>query len=457
MIKKILALALVACMLFAIVACGGGDTPTSAPDAPASAPAAEQPADDDTQPAPTADDSDAESATIRIFTNLPDRNNGQGLVEQMLIDAYLAENPHISIEIEALHDEEYKIKFAAYSAGREMPDFTSGWGMPSWIDERVDAGIFHELNPADFNFGFVEGTFAGFSKDGKLYGIPRNTDIMGFYYNQAIFDEIGVSTPGSWDELLVLANDIRAAGYQPVSTNGAEGWSIAIMLTGIYQMVSGPGVGARMGGFLTSQDWSDSKFVEAAGVFQDAAMGGLFANGFETSDYGTAKSLFTSGQAAMFYMGSWEASMAVDDDIPSEVRDNIRMFMLPEVSGGAGSLTDISLWNGGGYFVTADSPVADEAIKLLQYFFREDNWNRLTWEYDVCMSAQDFTPYFSGNESAVLLQFVDAMNAATAVTGVPYIDMGSADFKTRSERLIVELAIGAITPEQHSESLGTGT
>ena len=55
---------------------------------------------------------------IRLFSNLPDRNNGQGLVEQMIIDEYTEANPNVHIEVEALDEEAYKTKFKAYSYGR---------------------------------------------------------------------------------------------------------------------------------------------------------------------------------------------------------------------------------------------------------------------------------------------------------------------------------------------------
>ena len=48
-----------------------------------------------------------EEITLRVFSNLPDRKNGQGLVEQMLIDEYMEANPNVKIEVEALDEEAY--------------------------------------------------------------------------------------------------------------------------------------------------------------------------------------------------------------------------------------------------------------------------------------------------------------------------------------------------------------
>lgn len=70
--------------------------------------------------------------TIKLFSNLPDRKNGQGLVEQMIIDEYMAANPNVTIEVEALDEEAYKTKFKAYAMDG-MPDVVSIWGQPAFL------------------------------------------------------------------------------------------------------------------------------------------------------------------------------------------------------------------------------------------------------------------------------------------------------------------------------------
>lgn len=52
----------------------------------------------------------------------------------------------------------------------------------------------------------------GFKKDGKLYGLPRNTDVAGFYYNEKMFKDNGWEVPAAYDELLDLAQKISGAG-----------------------------------------------------------------------------------------------------------------------------------------------------------------------------------------------------------------------------------------------------
>ena len=118
-------------------------------------------------------------------------------------------------------------------------------------------------------------------------------------------------------------------------------------------------------------------------------------------------------------MGSWEASMALNEDIPKEIRENIRVFTMPIIDGGKGKATDIAAWNGGGYAVSSKSEHKEEAIKFLNYMYQPDKLSKYGWENGVGMSAQDQSAYMTGKETKLQMQFVDAVNNATSLSGTP--------------------------------------
>ncbi len=283
-----------------------------------------------------------EAVTIKVFSNLPDRKNGQGLVEQMIIDEYMAANPNVTIEVEALDEEAYKTKFKAYAMDG-MPDVVSIWGQPSFLDEVLDAGVLAELNEADYaDYGFIAGSLEGFKKDGKLYGLPRNTDIMLIYYNQKMFDDNGWKVPATYDELKKLCADIKAAGITPIAMDGGDGWPMACFLTDIFVKVAGTDYADIVRNAVAAGDFSAPEMKEATQILVDSAAAGMFQVGYDSQDYGTTMNLFTNGQAAMYCMGSWDCSMALNEDIAPEIRDNIRAFTMPVVDGGKGGANDIA-------------------------------------------------------------------------------------------------------------------
>lgn len=448
--KKVISLLLTAVMAVSMLAgCGSKETTTKT-----DAPAADTTTTTEAEPADTADDAEAEAVTIKLFSNLPDRKNGQGLVEQMIIDEYMAANPNVTIEVEALDEEAYKTKFKAYAIDG-MPDVVSIWGQPSFLDEVLEAGVLAELNEADYaDYKFISGSLEGFKKDGKLFGLPRNTDVQVVYYNQKMFDDNGWVVPTTYDELIALCADINAAGIVPMAMDGGDGWPVACYLTDILYQVAGSNYSSIVSNAIATGDFTAPEIKQATQILVDSAAAGMFQVGYDSQDYGTAMNLFTNGQAAMFSMGSWETSMALNQDIPEEIRTNIRVFALPVVEGGAAGEADLAAWHGGGYGVSANSEVKEEAIKFLNYMYQPDKLSKYGWENGVGMSAQDQSEYLSGNETELQLQVMELVQNATGVSGTPINDCGPSAFKTAIESQIQSVCNGSISVDDFLAAIG---
>lgn len=395
-----------------------------------------------------------DKVTLKVFTNLPDRKNGQGLVEQQIIDEYMKENKNVTIKVEALDEEAYKTKFKAYSM-EGMPDVVSIWGQPSFLDEVLDAGVLAELNEDDYkDYGFISGSLDGFKKDGKLYGLPRNTDVAGFYYNEKMFKENGWTVPKTYDELLELAKKINDKGIIPLAMDGGDGWPMAVYLSDILYKLTGSDYSSTVSDAIKKGDFSDANIKKATEILKQTADAKMFQKGYDSQDYGIAQNLFTNGQAAMFYMGSWEASMALNEDIPKEIRENIRVFTMPIIDGGKGKATDIAAWNGGGYAVSSKSEHKEEAIKFLNYMYQPDKLSKYGWENGVGMSAQDQSAYMTGKETKLQMQFVDAVNNATSLSGTPINDCGPSTFKTSIESEIQSVSNGSKSVDDFLKIIG---
>lgn len=441
--RKVLSVMLATAMVAAMAGCGSkGTSSEAAPStAEASGGAAEATAD-------------GEQITLKIFSNLPDRKSGQGLVEQTIIDEYMAENTNVKIEVEALDDEDYKTKFKAY-AMEGMPDVVSIWGQPAFLDEVVAAGVLAELNMDDYaDYGFVEGSLSGYTYDGKLYGLPRNTDIGVFYYNQKMFADNGWEVPKTYDELIALGEKIKAAGITPVAMDGGDGWPLACYLADVLYKIVGNDYGQMVSDAVANGDFSAPEFKQATQMMKDAADAGLFQNGYDSQDYGTSQNLFINGQAAMWYMGSWETSMATNEDIQEDIRNNIGVFTMPTVEGGKAAATDISAWNGGGYAVYANSEVKDEAIKFLNYMYQPEKLSKYGWVNGVGLSAQDQSDYMTGEETDLQKQIVDLLANSTNLSGNPINDCGSSAFKTCIESEIQKVTNGTSSIDDFLSAIG---
>ncbi len=387
--------------------------------------------------------------TIKFFSNLPDRAAGQGKLEQMLIDNYMKENTNVTIQLEALQDEAYKQKFKAYASGNQLPDLFMVWGQPSFFNPVMQAGYAAELKAADFaDYQFFTGALNGFSLNGKLYGLPRNTDYMVLYYNKALFEQNGVKVPESFEDVITAAKAFRAKGIAPIAVNGKDKWAIALLYQDLVIKEGGDQkliYDALNGKVKFTQNAVLKKAAEDLKALMDVKG---FQDSFVSADYGAANNLFAQEKAAMYYMGSWEVGMDSNPNFADSFKKNVDVVKFPAPSTGSGKSTDLLAWNGGGYAVSANSPVKDEAIKLLKYMMKPDNWAKNGWQLGLVVPGQKYNSYLTGKETNLQKKLTEVLSSTTSISGTSWNDSVSPDFKTLSENLSQELAAGMLTPEK---------
>ena len=127
---------------------------------------------------------------------------------------------------------------------------------------------------------------------------------------------------------------------------------------------------------------------------------------------------------------------------------------MPTVTGGKGAATDIAAWNGGGYAVSANSEVKEEAIKFLNYMYQPDKLSKYGWENGVGISAQDQSDYMTGDETELQKQIVDILNASTSLSGTPINDCGPSAFKTSIESEIQNVSNGTTSVDDFLSTIG---
>lgn len=397
-------------------------------------------------------ESPAKKTTISFFSDLPDRTSDQGLLEQTLIDNYEKANPNITVKVEALQDDPYKQKFKAYTAANNIPDLFMCWGQPSFFQSVMEQGYAAELNPDDYkSFNFFPGSLDGFSLNGKLYGLPRNSDFEVLYYNNAILQQCGIQPPKELSDLVNDVNAVKAKGYSLISIGGQEKWPLAAFYNDFIVKETGSDKVVRDS--FTNKDFSDPAILKAAQDFQTFSQSGVYQPSFVTDNTGAAQNLFAQGKTAFFYSGEWDMGMATNNAFSQDFRNNLRVSSFPVISGGKGKVTDLLAWNGGGYAVAAHSQNKDEAVKLMNYILTPDNWAKQGWQQGLIFPAQTFTSYFTGKETVVQKSLASILQSATSTSGTTINDSGSAQFKTDFETAIQELAAKMITPQQFVDAI----
>ncbi|MFB9326070.1 extracellular solute-binding protein [Paenibacillus aurantiacus] len=387
--------------------------------------------------------------TLKLFTALSDRANGAGKVEQELIDAYMAANPGVKIEVEALQDEPYKSKIKVYAATNDLPDIIQTWGQASFIKPLIDNELLMPLDLGDYvAAGFMPGAVDGFSQDGNAYGLPRSTDYFLMYYNRKMFADNGVPIPKTTDELKTTVKKFRAKGINPIAVNGMDLWSFPIWFEYVHQRLTGD-FSLMDRALRREMPFNADSFLAAAREMQQLAEMGAFADGYLTADYGTARNLFGQGQAAMYLLGSWEIGLATDAAFPDAFRENVGAMAYP--ASAQATSTGTAVWYGGGYSIARHTRHPEEAEAFLRYFFQPEHWAKRLWEKGAGIPASRFA--LTGKETALQKQLLAILEKTTSRSGTPILDEGTPEWKETIMDLHGKLLEGVITPEAFVEGL----
>ena len=219
--------------------------------------------------------------------------------------------------------------------GAQNPDFMKQLAENGQIVDLekalTDLGKIDQVQPAAIST--VKALFGG------LYELPYEYNIEGIWYNKQLFADNGIAVPGTWDELVAAAATLQAAGIQPFSASGEQGWPITRLIGGYLFRDLGPDALQKVADGQAKL--TDPDYVAAAQQVADLGAEGYFGQGVGSIDYDTSFSTFLSGDAAMFYMGSWALTNFADETQNEIGSQNIGFMPFPAVAGGAGSIDQV--------------------------------------------------------------------------------------------------------------------
>lgn len=195
---------------------------------------------------------------------------------------------------------------------------------------------------------------------GHMVSMPYQYNIEGIWYNKAIFAEVGISEPQTFDELIAASDALLAAGYQPFAMPGAANWPLT-RLMGMY-IHRNVGPEAMIDIRDANRELTEAEYLAGAQALADMAAAGYFGDGFISTEPAAANAAFLSGQAAMKYDGSWFLGNINNADDNLIGAENVGLMPFPAVSGGAGDINHWAANAGTAHAVnpeTYDSRVAD--------------------------------------------------------------------------------------------------
>lgn len=291
------------------------------------------------------------------------------LAIQDIAKQYQEENPDLdfNFEIENISDHTaYLQKLKILAASDELPEWFDS-DPDTWFADIVADGkaysfedLYKELGMYDQIFP-ISKEYARLS-DGSLNLMTLQCNTEYFFYNKDLFEQAGITeAPKTFDELLADCKLLQDQEIIPIAM-GAD-WPILRYIAQVPFRLTG-------NEYIENAVSGEGSFGEEAGLkgaqfMQDIAQ--YFQEGWSSADYDTMNDLFTSGQAAIMYNGTWALEQADMIGEDGNIKDNIGYFTMPTYSDAdVTTATDFFANSGIGTAIRTDA-VDDEMKAWIKY------------------------------------------------------------------------------------------
>jgi len=315
-----------------------------------------------------------------------------------IIKLFNEKNPDIKVKTELTPYAQYFQKLETAATGGALPDvlWMNGPHVVQYAKGKVILPLNDMAKKDDYSFdNYPKSLIDLYTVDDEVYGIPKDFDTTGLWYNKKIFDEAGVPYPDDtwdWNKLKEVATKL---------TNKDKGiWGYAALMGnqgGYYDFIW------QNGGHIISEDGKSVGFDQPEAIealkynisFIEDGLSPTQAQMTETA----ASELFSSGKIAMMFDGPWM--------VPEYKKNpDLNVAVVPKGKQRAVAIHGLS------NVIAANTKHKDAAWKFVQFLGSKE-------AAEVYAKTGTVIPAYNGTQDA-WLQSVPNLNLKAFIDGVDY-------------------------------------
>jgi len=365
------------------------------------------------------------------------------------------EIPGLKFELDGVEDEVNRFtKLPAEMAAGNPPKIFDLFGGAGDALKYAKAGRLLELTPILEELGIRDKflNLGQFTLDGKVYGLPIGGSTEGFFYNQVLFEQLGIKEPQTWEELEQAAETLKQNGITPFAMGSKGAWVPLMMVNTLIGRYAGP---EAIDGFSAgTHKWNDPEVVAAFAKYEEWVKKGYFTKGELGLEYADMLNQFLTGKAGMMFDGSWRASVFKDPEQAGELTGKVGFFAMPPVPGGKGDQTFVNGNYSNGYGFSADLNERElMAVKgFIKNMYNEDIQLRGLLEDGVLPSMKLSDDALAKVEDPLVKKVMQIMsNAGGAFSH--FDSTVPSDVYKETEAEIQKLIAGLTTPQAMGDAL----
>lgn len=388
--------------------------------------------------------SSAGTDSLSLFVNV-ENTEVPAILETLAGDACAAEGETLPLDVETVPQSNLDQQLQLKAGQGDLPVFFSAGNAPALTKTLADSGNVADFDKLLTDLDVIDNIEpAAISTIENLYGgfraLPFEYNIEGIWYNKQIFAEQGIEEPQTFDDLVAAADTLDAAGIQPFSASGEQGWPITRLISSYLFRDLGPDALQKVAD--GDAKLTDPEYVAAAQAIAGLGTKGYFGQGVGSIDMATSENQFLNGSAAMFYMGSWFLSSANDPEVNRIGAENVGFMPFPGVEGGKGDRSQLAA-NVGLPITMNAKAVNDDTEAWLSCI--TENYGSVALEQENRVSG--FALNTEVTDVPPLTQMVQEQVADTETTVLWFEALFSAEATTTSQRNAAPLVSGSISAE----------
>lgn len=261
---------------------------------------------------------------------LGSQNQNDALVIQALIDAYTAEHPNVSFDVEIPPGAGTEVDNLVKTrlATGEMNDifyYNSG----ALLQALHPSETLVDLSQEPFMANIADSFKPTVSQGDGIYGVPVGyASAGGILYNKAVYENLGLSVPKTWAEFEANNEAILAAGIPPVLQTYGDTWTAQLfVLADNYNVAQADPTFAE--DYTANQAKYASVPAAMAGFehLQEGFEKGWYQQDFATTRFEQGLEMLANGEVAQYPMLT-QVMPTIATNYPDKVND-IGFFALP--------------------------------------------------------------------------------------------------------------------------------
>lgn len=251
--------------------------------------------------------------------------------------------------------EDFLSKILQAAAANSLPDVIAIDN--PWNSAMAAQGVLQDITDRVDEWGewdqYYDGPKESATWDGKIYGVPNESNALIMYYDKTVLDEEGVAVPTTWDELRDAAKKLTTDGRYGFATSMTKSENSVFVFESLLWQA-----GKDLDALRTPEALSAMQYLK------DLLDDGSMSSEVLSWDLQGAATELVNGRAAITFGGTWLYPWMRDNMATGH---ELGIAVLP--AGAAGQASNLG---GENWAITAASQKQDEAFDLITFMSQSD-------------------------------------------------------------------------------------